>query len=190
MKKMFTREYSKYLYQSKDKEVYLLRPTKKQWDDIKQYIMNSLQKDKEGGYEINEKKSVVFIKLIYDILSSQKEETSPMSLDEFFNAINKVVFELRIKQAVTLYRKVEDLIKDICEEIKYEALQGLQAVNDYSDTIDLIIDKQQVDKKVKDLTEKLEETKKLEENKKINLEEQNKNNEEIVNETNNNQIED
>ena len=62
MKKMFTREYSNYLYQSKDKEVYLLRPTKKQWDNIKQFIINSLQKDKDGGYSINEQKSIVFIK--------------------------------------------------------------------------------------------------------------------------------
>ena len=184
MKKMFTREYSNYLYQSKDKEVYLLRPTKKQWDNIKQFIINSLQKDKDGGYAINEQKSIIFIKVIYDMLTSQKEETKPMSLDEFFNAINKVVFELKIKQAITLYRKVEELIKDICDEIKYEALQGLQAVNDYSDTIDLIIDKKEVDNKVEQLTEKVDATKKL------NLEKQNKINEEIVEETNSVQIED
>lgn len=184
MKKMFTREYSNYLYQSKDKEVYLLRPTKKQWDNIKQFIINSLQKDKDGGYSINEQKSIVFIKVIYDMLTSQKEETKPMSLDEFFNAINKVVFELKIKQAITLYRKVEELIKDICDEIKYEALQGLQAVNDYSDTIDLIIDKQEMDNKVEKLTEKVDKTKK------INLEKQNEINREIVEETNNIQIED
>ena len=184
MKKMFTREYSNYLYQSKDKEVYLLRPTKKQWDNIKQFIINSLQKDKDGGYSINEQKSIKKIKTIYDMLTSQKEETQPMSLEEFFNAINKVVFELKIKQAITLYRKVEELIKDICDEIKYEALQGLQAVNDYSDTIDLIIDKQEIDNKVEKLTEKVDKTKK------INLEKQNENNREIVEETNNIQIED
>ena len=118
------------------------------------------------------------------MLTSQKEETQPMSLEEFFNAINKVVFELKIKQAITLYRKVEELIKDICDEIKYEALQGLQADNDYSDTIDLIIDKQEIDNKVEKLTEKVDKTKK------INLEKQNEINREIVEETNNIQIED
>lgn len=175
MKKMFTREYSKYLYQSKDKEVYLLRPSQRQWQDLKQYMYNTLKKNSEGNYEMNEQKSIVLIKAIYDMLSSQKEETKNMTLQEFSDAMNKVIFELKIKQAVTLYRRVEELIKDICEEIKYETIQAIQSVEDYSDTLDLLIDKQNVDSKIEQLTEKVNET----------IIENNKNNGEIVKETNN-----
>lgn len=175
MKKMFTREYSKYLYQSKDKEVYLLRPSQRQWQDLKQYMYNTLKKNSEGNYEMNEQKSIVLIKAIYDMLSSQKEETKNMTLQEFSDAMNKVIFELKIKQAVTLYRRVEELIKDICEEIKYETVQAIQSVEDYSDTLDLLIDKQNVDSKIEQLTEKVNET----------IIENNKNNGEIVKETNN-----
>ena len=182
MKKMFTREYSKYLYQSKDKEVYLLRPTQKQWENLKQYMYNTLKKNNEGNYELNEEKSIVIIKVIYDMLSSQSEETKTMSLEEFSKSMNKVIFELRIKQAVTLYRKVEELIRDICEEIKYETIQTLQSVEDYTDTIDLLIDKQNMDSKIEQLTEKVDKT--IKEN---NI---NKDNEVIVEKTNNNQIED
>ena len=175
MKKMFTREYSKYLYQSKDKEVYLLRPSQRQWQDLKQYMYNTLKKNSEGNYEMNEQKSIVLIKAIYDMLSSQKEETKNMTLQEFSDAMNKVIFELKIKQAVTLYRRVEELIKDICEEIKYETIQAIQSVEDYSDTLDLLSDKQNVDSKIEQLTEKVNET----------IIENNKNNGEIVKETNN-----
>lgn len=175
MKKMFTREYSKYLYQSKDKEVYLLRPSQRQWQDLKQYMYNTLKKNSEGNYEMNEQKSIVLIKATYDMLSSQKEETKNMTLQEFSDAMNKVIFELKIKQAVTLYRRVEELIKDICEEIKYETIQAIQSVEDYSDTLDLLIDKQNVDSKIEQLTEKVNET----------IIENNKNNGEIVKETNN-----
>lgn len=175
MKKMFTREYSNYLYQSKDKEVYLLRPSQRQWQDLKQYMYNTLKKNSEGNYEMNEQKSIVLIKAIYDMLSSQKEETKNMTLQEFSDAMNKVIFELKIKQAVTLYRRVEELIKDICEEIKYETIQAIQSVEDYSDTLDLLIDKQNVDSKIEQLTEKVNET----------IIENNKNNGEIVKETNN-----
>ena len=175
MKKMFTREYSNYLYQSKDKEVYLLRPSQRQWQDLKQYMYNTLKKNSEGNYEMNEQKAIVLIKAIYDMLSSQKEETKNMTLQEFSDAMNKVIFELKIKQAVTLYRRVEELIKDICEEIKYETIQAIQSVEDYSDTLDLLIDKQNVDSKIEQLTEKVNET----------IIENNKNNGEIVKETNN-----
>ena len=175
MKKMFTREYSNYLYQSKDKEVYLLRPSQRQWQDLKQYMYNTLKKNSEGNYEMNEQKSIVLIKAIYDMLSSQKEETKNMTLQEFSDAMNKVIFELKIKQAVTLYRRVEELIKDICEEIEYETIQAIQSVEDYSDTLDLLIDKQNVDSKIEQLTEKVNET----------IIENNKNNGEIVKETNN-----
>ena len=54
MKKMFTREYSNYLYQSRDKEVYLLRPTKKQWDNIKQFTIQIIRiSEEEERKEVN-----------------------------------------------------------------------------------------------------------------------------------------
>lgn len=154
MKKMFSREYSEYLYKNKTGEVWLKRPSITEWNNIKELIKSSTKISEEGDYKISETESVEYIKYIYDNLTSQSQETKNMDLEEFIVAISRIVYELKVREAISLYRKIEELLKDISEEIEYDIKNEIYLAKTNMNAIDIALESKILEEELGELLKK------------------------------------
>ena len=166
MKKMFTREYSNYLYKSSDEEVWLKRPTPEQFNKLKDIVKELSVEDEEKGIVLDQLKSIECIYDIYIMLSSQADEVRLMSVDEFATSMSKVVYELRIPQARALYKAVVELLKDVSEEIYEDIMAKLKEIENANKILEMAISENESLNKSKDLINKAMEISKEEKEKK------------------------
>lgn len=152
MGKMFTRTYSDYLYKNKKGDVWLKRPSSKQFDELKQISIQLASKNEDNI--ISKSDSIILIKYIYQKFTSQSQEVKSMTVEEFTKAFNEVVFEKKIREAVTLYKRVGELLSDVADEIHEDAEANLEIIRALSKTIDSQLSKNEISSEFVDILKK------------------------------------
>lgn len=145
-KKLLTKKIREERYKS-NKGIILYNPTEEQYQELKSLIRVATTK-KDNGDFVTDLEDISYIKYIYENLTSQKEEVENMGELEFGSAIYHMVFEVRDRENIRLYREVEKLVKEVVEDIKYEFDQEAEELNALLDAILLKENNEELNEKI------------------------------------------
>jgi cellobiose phosphorylase len=169
-KKFLTAKAKETRYKNRKETIILYVPNEEQYKKIYEIVKETISSEELTGQVTPQ-----CIKTIYEDLTSLSEEVRDITIEEFIALLNQKVFVEKDREMIRLYREVEKLLKEICEDISYEVETQLDETISLLKSVDIKKKEQEIlelaDKflgengegnKIKEVLEKYKQIKELE----------------------------